>query len=244
MHFSATAHQRWFHELTAALFVAAMVAGYAFGGGLAFVQGWGGGIAATIATVFLVFKSKGYWAWMIVNAGLWTYLFFHVGLPMLAYLQISFLIFAGYGAAQWALHRARVGVDFRFRADVAGSVLGVGLFVVSVLVYWNQPGYRGTTWWWLEFASVLTAIAAMWMDAFRYKLNWVSWTLSNAFSAPLFFHGALWGPFWTIFVYQALNVCGWIVWGRDERDLRAPRPDLDDELGADGVPVGSKAVTS
>src|SRR6478672_12360653 len=139
----------WFHVATAALFVLVMAVGYRYGGGLDFVQGWGGGIAAVIATFFLIFKSQGYWAWMIVNAALWTYLFFDVGLPMLAYLQISFLIFAGYGAVQWALHRARIGVDFRFRADVAGSILGVGLFVVSVVVYWNQPGYRGTSWWWL-----------------------------------------------------------------------------------------------
>ena len=92
----------WFHVATAAVFVLAMAVGYRYGSGLDFVQGWGGGIAAVIATFFLVFKSQGYWAWMIVNAALWTYLFFHVGLPMLAYLQISFLIFAGYGAVQWA----------------------------------------------------------------------------------------------------------------------------------------------
>jgi hypothetical protein len=244
MRISVAVHQRWFHELTALVFVAGMAAGYAFGGGLGFVQGWGGGLAAVIATFFLVFKSKGYWVWMIVNAALWTYLFFHVGLPMLAYLQISFLIFAGYGAVQWALHRARMGVNFRFRADVAGSFLAFGLFAVSVVVYWRQPGYRGTSWWWFEFASVLTAIAAMWMDAFRYKLNWVSWTVSNAFSAPLFYHGSLWGPFWTIFIYQALNVYGWTIWSRDERDLRAPRPISDEELEEAGVVPATPEVTA
>ena len=244
MQISVTAHQKRFQELVALLFVSVMAAGYAFGGGLGFVQGWGGGFAAVIATFFLVFKSRSYWVWMIVNAALWTYLFFHVGLPMLAYLQISFLIFAGYGAIQWGLHRARIGVNFRFRADVVGSFLGFGLFAVSVFVYWNQPGYRGTSWWWLELASVFTAIAAMWMDAFRYKLNWVSWTFSNAFSAPLFFHGALWGPFWTIFVYQALNVYGWVVWVRDERDVRAPRPVTDRELADHAATLVNGEVTA
>jgi hypothetical protein len=28
----------------------------------------------------------------------------------------------------------------------------------------------------------------------------------------------LWGPFWTIFVYQALNVYGWIVWTNEQHD--------------------------
>jgi nicotinamide riboside transporter PnuC len=215
-------HRPWCHLSTAAVFVLAMAGGYRYAGGLDFVQGWGGGIAAVIATFFLVFKSQGYWGWMIVNAALWTYLFFHVGLPMLAYLQISFLVFAGYGAVQWALVRYRVGFNPRVRVDVVGSMLALSVLIVSLIVYWDQPGYRGTRWWWLELAGVITAIGAMWMDAFRYRANWIAWTLSNCASAPLFFHGALWGPFWTIFVYQALNVYGWIVWTNDRRHLPAP----------------------
>jgi len=39
-----------------------------------------------IATAFLVWKMQSYWAWMIVNAALWVALFFHLGLPMLAWL--------------------------------------------------------------------------------------------------------------------------------------------------------------
>ncbi len=229
-------HRPWLHAATVALFVALNAVGYRFAGGLDFVLGWGGGIAAVIATFFLIWKSQGYWVWMIVNAALWTYLFFHVGLPMLAYLQISFLIFAGYGAVQWALVRYRIGFNPRVRTDVIGSVIAATVLAVSLVVYWDQPGYRGTTWWWLELGSVVLAIAAMWMDAFRYRLNWWAWTVSNCFSAPLFFHGRLWGPFWTIFIYQALNVYGWFEWTRSERDLRAPRPEL--ELEDDRVIAG------
>jgi hypothetical protein len=224
MTFSKAVHETWLHLLTALLFILGMTAGYELVGGLDFVQGWGGGFAAVIATFFLVFKSRGYWVWMIVNAGLWTYLFFHVHLPMLAYLQVSFLVFAGYGAIQWTLHTTRIGIDFRFRADVVGSGMAVALLGVSVIVYWNQPGYRGTTWWWLEFLSVVASIGAMWMDAYRYRLNWASWTASNIAFAPLAWHGHLWGPFWTIFLYQALNCYGWVVWTREQRgDVRIER---------------------
>src|SRR4051794_4481628 len=151
-------HRLWFHMATAAVFLLAMGVGYRYAGGLDFVQGWGGGIAAVIATFFLVFKSQGYWAWMIVNAALWTYLFFHVALPMLAYLQISFLIFAGYGAVQWALVRYRIGFNPRVRIDVVGSVIALAVLIASLVIYWNQPAYRGTTWWWLELGGVVTAI--------------------------------------------------------------------------------------
>ena len=49
-------------------FVLINLTGYIFLGGRDFVEGWGGGLAAVIATGFLVWKSQGYWAWMIVNA--------------------------------------------------------------------------------------------------------------------------------------------------------------------------------
>lgn len=210
-------HQASFHVAVAIGFVIVMLAGYAYDG-LDFVQGWGGGIAAVIATFFLVYKSQGYWAWMIVNASLWTALFFNMDLPLLAWLQVSFLVFASYGFIQWALHKYRIGVDFKFRADIVGSVIAAGVFVIATYAYYPRDGM--TIWWALEFGSVALAVAAMWMDAFRYRMNWIAWTVSNCFSAPLFFYLALWGPFWTIFLYQALNVAGWIRWGREEREYR------------------------
>jgi hypothetical protein len=199
----------------AGLFLIVNAIGYVFAGGLQFIQDWGGGLAAVIATFFLVFKSQGYWAWMIVNASLWTALFFNNDLPLLAWLQISFLIFSVYGAIQWALVKYRVGFNPRVRIDVIGSLIALGVFCVTAYVYWPRDGI--TNWWALEAASVALAIGAMWMDAFRYRANWISWTLSNCCSAPVFFHIGLWGAFYTIFLYQALNVYGWIVWGRDQR---------------------------
>ena len=213
------ARRPWFHTAVAAGFVVAMAIGYRFLGGLEFVQGWGGGIAAVIATFFLIWKSQGYWVWMIVNASLWTALFFEMDLPVLAWLQVSFLVLASYGAVQWALVRFRIGFNPRARSDVVGTVLALAVFLYSVYAYWNLEGYVGTIWWALELGTVFLAIVAMWMDAFRYKWNWVAWSLSNVLAVPLFFHGSLWGPFFTTFVYQALNVVGWFQWVRDERRL-------------------------
>ncbi len=125
----------------AATFVAVNVVGWALGG-LGFVQEWGGSFAAVIATAFLVWKTQGYWTWMIVNAALWVALFFHLGLPMLAWLQVSFLLFCAYGAAQWALVRARIGFNPRVHSDVVGSVIAVGVFAYSVYAYWHTRKRR------------------------------------------------------------------------------------------------------
>jgi hypothetical protein len=212
-------HSPRLHVATMAGFVAVNAVGYAFGGG-EFVQSWGGSFAAVIATAFLVTKSQGYWLWMIVNAGLWLTLFLRDGLPMLAWLQVSLLVLAVYGMLRWALvARWRIGY-LGTNLDKYGVVLAVAVFGSSVAAYWDMPGYALSTWWWVEFGSVATAIAAIAMDAYRYKANWIAWTLSNCCSAPLFLHGRMWGPFVTLFMYQALNVVGWFVWVREERHLR------------------------
>lgn len=213
-----------FHVAMIVLFAVLQTIGYFYLGGLSFVQGWGGGIAASIATWYLMFKSQGYWAWMIVNGALWTYLFFHTGLPMLAYLQISIMIFSLYGIVQWAMVKRRFGFTPKVRTDVFGAVLASALFVYSVYAYWGMPGYTGTTWWYVEFGSVITTVFAITMDAFKYKTNWIFWTLSNMCSFPLFLHLYLHdptyaGPFWTIFVYQTINCFGFVQWYREEKRL-------------------------
>jgi hypothetical protein len=210
------ARSRVLNVAVAVMFVVVNAVGYGFSG-IGFVQEWGGSFAAVIATAFLVWKTQGYWVWMMVNAGLWVALFFHLGLPMLVWLQVSFLLFCAYGATQWALVRYRIGFSPRVRSDVAGSVIAAGVFAYSLYAYWNMPGYTGSLWWALELGSVVSAIAAIWMDAFRYKANWGAWTVSNCFSWPLFWHAGLWGPFWVGFVYQAINFVGYFQWAAEER---------------------------
>jgi nicotinamide mononucleotide transporter len=212
------AHDRRIHMAAAVAFVLVNGVGYAFGG-VGFVQGWGGGLAAVIATAYLVWKSQGYWAWMMVNAALWCALFFDSGLPLLGWLQVALLVFSAYGMTQWALVRFRIGWEPNVTTDLVGGVLGLAVLAYAVYAYRGLDGYTGTLWWGLEAASVLLAIAAMWLDAFRYRANWYAWSLSNIFFWPVAFHGTLWGPFFTAFVYQAINIAGWLQWTRDERRL-------------------------
>lgn len=210
------AHDTRVHVAAVVLFVVANIVGYHYGGA-GFVQSWGGSFAAVLATAALVWKSQGYWFWMMVNAALWVALFFSKDLPILAWLQVSFLVFTVYGMTQWALVRYRIGWSPRVKIDLVGTALALVVFVYSIYAYWQMPGYTGTVWWALEAGTVLLAIAAMWLDAFRYKANWIAWSLSNVLAWPLFFHGDLWGPFFVTFVYQAINFVGYYQWVREER---------------------------
>jgi hypothetical protein len=203
--------------LVAAGFIAVNAIGYVYAGGVSFVQEYGGSLAAIIATAFLVWKTLGYWIWMMVNAGLWVALFFHLNLPLLAWLQISFLAFCLYGAVQWTLVKYRIGFNPRVRSDVVGCVVACVVFAYSMVAYSSMPGYTGTKWWALEVGTVVAAIVAIWFDAFRYKANWVAWTASNIAGWPLYWHAGLWGVFAATFVYQAINVVGYYHWAREER---------------------------
>jgi hypothetical protein len=224
---------RKFHVGAVLAFLLLNAIGYAFFGGRDFVLDWGGGFAAVIATFFLVFKSQGYWAWMVVNASLWCYLFFDMDLPLLGWLQVSFLVFCTYGFVQWALVN-RIGFKLSARPDQVGAVLAVGFFAVAAWVYWPRDGM--TTWWALEAGSVFFAVGAVVLDAFKYRVNWVSWTLSNLIGWPLYYHNALWGVFFTTFIYQAINVYGWIVWTNDERQP------IVEEMEQRGAPDGAQGV--
>jgi hypothetical protein len=205
------AHDWRTHAVAAAVFAAVNGIGYAFDG-IDFVQSWGGGLAAVIATAYLVWKSQGYWVWMMVNAALWCALFFDAGLPLLGWLQVALFAFAAYGMAQWALVRLRIGWNPTVPSDLVGALLGLAVLTCAVYAY-------RSLWWSLEAASVLLAIAAMWLDAFRYRANWYACSLSNLCFWPVAFHGELWGPFVTTFVYQAINVAGWFQWTRDQRRI-------------------------
>lgn len=231
------AHSWGAHAIAIALFLAINGVGYVVFDGLEFVQEWGGGLAAVIATFFLVWKSQGYWAWMIANAGLWCALFFHQDLPLLGWLQVAFLVFATYGLVQWALVRVRIGWNPRVPADAVGGILGLGLLGYALWTYRDMAGYTWTGWWWLELTSVVAAIAAMWMDAFRYKLNWWFWSLSNLVFLPLAVHSRLWGPFAMTFVYQTINVAGWFQWVRDERRQKTLPADVEGRIAAVTTPA-------
>lgn len=210
---------RLYHSLVAVGFGAFVLLGYLFGG-KEFVAEWGGAVAAAICIFALIFKSSGYWTWSIVNASLWLVLFAGT-LPMLAGLQVSYIIFACYGLWQWANVKWRIGYDHSVWTDNLGTAISLAIFVYTVYAYVGLEGYAFTTWWWVEFFGVFISIASNWMDAFKYKGNWVGWTATNLLFGPLFFHLGLWGPFVMTFVYQAFCCIGFYRWYREEKQLAA-----------------------
>jgi len=186
--------------------------------GQTFLTQWAGGVAAAIGIACLVFKTQGYWFWSIINAVLWFFLFLDFKLPMLAGLQVMYVLFSLYGLTVWATVHKRIGYDVQKWKDNIGTLMGLGILAYTVYAYSGMEGYAFTTWWYLEFFGVLISIISFWMDAFKYRTNWIGWSMTNLLFGPLFYHQQLWGPFILTFVFQTLCFFGMYKWWKDQRE--------------------------
>jgi nicotinamide riboside transporter PnuC len=214
------AHSRAVHIAVGFLFTVFAAVGYILGGET-FLTQWAGGVAAAISIACLIFKSQGYWFWSIVNAILWFVLFLHFNLPMLAGLQIMYILFSVYGLTVWATTHHRIGYSIEKFKDNFGTVLGLGILAYTVYAYSGMEGYAFTKWWWVEFFGVLISIVSFWMDAFKYRTNWIGWSMTNLLFGPLFYSQGLWGPFILTFLFQVLCFIGIYKWWKDQRELVA-----------------------
>lgn len=210
-------HNRIFNAVVAALFSVFAFVGYQIGGE-SFLTEWVGGVAAAIGIACLVFKTQGYWIWSIVNAVLWFMLFIRFDLPMLAGLQIMYVAFSLYGLTVWATTHNRIGYSVEKVKDNIGTLMGLGILAYVVYAYRDMEGYAFTTWWWVEFAGTLISIIAFWMDAFKYRTNWIGWTATNVLFFPLFLHNGLLGPAVLTILFQTICFFGIYKWWKDQRE--------------------------
>lgn len=209
-------HNRIFNVILAAVFAVFAYVGYRIGGET-FLTEWVGGVAAAIGIACLIFKTQGYWFWSIVNAILWVVLFYRYDLPMLAGLQVMYVLFSLYGLTVWATTHNRIGYSVEKFKDNFGTLLGLGILAYAVYAYRDMPGYAFTTWWYVEFFGVLISIIAFWMDAFKYRTNWIGWTMTNILFFPLFLHNGLMGPAILTILFQTLCFFGIYKWWKDQR---------------------------
>ncbi len=210
------AHSPFLHIAVTLAFVVFAWIGYELGG-KTFLTEWAGGVASAIAIACLIFKSQGYWFWSIVNAVLWFWLFIDFKLPMLAGLQIMYVLFSLYGLTVWATVHGRIGYDVNKWKDNFGTVLGLGILAYTVYAYHDMTGYAFTKWWYFEFFGVLISIISFWMDAFKYRTNWIGWTMTNILFFPLFIQQGLLGPAVLTILFQVLCCFGIVKWYRDQK---------------------------
>lgn len=199
--------------VSALLFGILLAVGYHYGG-MNFVTVYGGSVAAVWSTVYLVYKDQMYWLWTIAYSVLWGILFYQQGLNALGAYQFITIALCFSGLTQWYLVKRGIGVNWTRQSDRWVTAVSTVAVLIAIWAYW-PTGL--TIWWMLEISSVLFAVVAIWMDAFRYKMNWIMWILSNLAFWPLTVQGHLWGPFVVTFIYTAIDIVGYLHWRKEER---------------------------
>jgi nicotinamide mononucleotide transporter len=213
------AHNTVVNVIVAALFTVFAVIGYAVGGE-AFLTEWVGSVAAAIGIACLVFKTQGYWVWSIVNAILWFVLYRSWGLDMTAGLQVMYMVMSMYGLFMWATTKDKIGLDTHNWRHALGGVLGFSILAYIIVFASGESQFAmWTNWWYAELAAVVISILAFTMDAFKYRTNWILWSMTNVLFAPIFWHTGLMGPFIMTFVFQTLCFFGMYKWWKDQREL-------------------------
>ena len=182
--------------------------------GLAWTAQWAGSIAAVWSTVYLIYKHQAYWPWTVAYSVLWGILFFQQGLNALGAYQFITIALCVSGMVQWYLVKRGIGVNWARVSDRVVTAVTTVAVAIAVWAYWPTAV---NVWWFLEIGSVFAAVFAIWMDAFRYKMNWLMWILSNLFFWPLTVKGNLWGPFIATFVYTAIDIVGYYHWYKEEK---------------------------
>jgi nicotinamide mononucleotide transporter len=169
---------------------------------------WGGSAAAAVSIVLLFRKSLWYWYVSIVATVLWFYLFLRTQSPMVAGLQLSYTLLAGYGIARWRLQARGTAVPGWLEHAGAGIAALIFVATVGLADFAEWPSY-------VEFAAVALSIFATWLTAMKVIWCWPVWIATNVLFAVLFWHHALLGVFAMQFLYAGLSLVGWRAWLRD-----------------------------
>lgn len=156
-----------------------------------------------------------HWGWplAIVASAMYWAIFQRSGLYGEAWLQVVFIVVAGWGWRQWlrggggALHVTRL------------SARGWALTLAACAVLWPATAVflerftDSTVPWWDAFPTAVSLVAQYLLGR-KYLENWAGWVVVNLVSVALFLHKGLWLTVALYTVFIALSVAGWRAWRR------------------------------
>ena len=157
-----------------------------------------------------------HWGWPLAIASSLMYcaLFWRSRLYGDAWLQIFFVVVAGWGWRQWlrgtashgqALRVARLGRTGQMRMLAACALLwpATGVFLLK-FTDTDVP-------WWDGFTTALSIVGQFLLGR-KYIENWPVWIVVNVVSVALFAYKGLWLTVILYGIFIALSVAGWRAW--------------------------------
>lgn len=154
-----------------------------------------------------------HWGWplAILASALYWAIFWRSGLYGEAWLQVVFIVVAGWGWRQWlrggpsALHVARLS-----RRGQALTLAACGVLWPLTALFLDRFTDSDVPWG-DGFATALSLVAQYLLGR-KYLENWTGWIVVNVASVGLFLHKGLWLTVGLYAVFIVLSVAGWRAW--------------------------------
>ena len=156
------------------------------------------------------------WPLAIASSLLYFALLWKSGLYGEAWLQIFFVIVAGWGWWQWLRGRQADGSALRPRPlGSRGLLTALGAFVLAwpSIYYLLSRHTDSQVPWWDAFPTA-GSVVAQFLLARQYIENWPAWVVVNVASVALFAYKQLWLTALLYLIFIGLSFAGWRAWRR------------------------------
>lgn len=174
------------------------------------------GVVLGIVTVYLSAREN-IWSWptALVNAAMFTIVFFRTGLYSDFGLQIIYFVLSLYGWYEW-LHGGANHSELHVTRTPPRLWL---IFLVIGLVSWAVLGaitsrLPNAALPYMDSALVTVSLIAQYMMTKKYLENWILWIVVDVFYVGMFIYKKLNLTSFNYLVYLALAVVGYVAWRR------------------------------
>lgn len=158
-----------------------------------------------------------HWGWPLamLASALYFAIFWRSLLYGEAWLQVVFIVVAGWGWNQW-LRGSAAGHGLRVtRLSSRGRLLTL----VACAALWPLAGlfldrFTDSDVPWQDAFPTALSLVAQFLLGRKYLENWTGWIVVNVASVALFLHKGLWLTAALYAVFVVLSVAGWRAWRR------------------------------
>lgn len=175
------------------------------------------GVAAAFGVISVFLSTRqNIWSWptAIVNATLYTIVFYQSRLYGQMGLQAVFLTLSVYGWYQW-LYGGEQRTELRVSRAPAGLLAGLAVFnFVACVTLAAVLRNTNAALPWLDAALTTTSLVAQWMMTRKILENWILWIVVDVVYVPLFFSQRLYATSALYAAFLVLAVIGFVDWRR------------------------------
>lgn len=182
------------------------------------------GAVTGVISVWLTVKNKVWcWFWGIMSVMIYSLVFLETRLYADMALQAVFVVMNIYGWYAWlhgtsvqennALRPSERHISSLSRDELFGSILAVAVLAITIGQFLRHFTNAAVP----DMDALLTALSlvAIWMQARKYRENWLVWLLADILYVGLFINRRLWLTAVLYLVFCGMAIQGWREWNKE-----------------------------